>query len=235
MLPFDPVTVGSLMLLAAGGGLQCELPKGTAINVTPKTLDVRYDYSESLSQIQKVKSDTIDPHGFGGISITQGFMRGVIKMVPKIHMSYKSSQAQGIGCVWYDKIDVVIEIDPTIVIANEVYQDRCMHKAVREHELKHVKVDRQIVNKYAKIIGKKLYQELNNRGFISGIIPLSSMHNVKQRMQDTVYQVVKHEYRKMELERIDLQRAVDSKEEYERVSAKCPEFKAKQKAIIKKF
>ena len=42
-----------MVLAAGGGGLKCELPKGTAINVTPKTLDVRYDYSQTLEDIQK--------------------------------------------------------------------------------------------------------------------------------------------------------------------------------------
>lgn len=229
MLGVDPLTIGSLMVLAAGGGgLKCEMPKGTAINVTPKTLDVKYDYSQTLAQLQKHQTDTIDPHGFGGMSVTQGFMRGGIKLAPSVKLSYLTYEREGAACLWYDEINVVLEIDPTIVIAKEVYEDRCMHSAVRYHELKHVKVDRKIVNKYAKIMGQKLYEGLKSRGFKSGLIPVSSTEAVSKRMQETVYQIVEHEYRKMELERIDLQRAVDSKQEYDSVSAKCPDFRKRQ-------
>ncbi|MCB1531714.1 MAG: hypothetical protein KDJ35_02480 [Alphaproteobacteria bacterium] len=228
MAVFDPLTVGSLLVLAAGGGgLACDMPKATAINVTPKTLDIRYDYSQSLNQIQKIKSDTIDPHGFGGVSVTQGFMSGGIKLRPQVKLAYMTYERQGAACVWYDTIDVVLEIDPSIVIAKEVYEDRCMHEAVRRHELKHVKVDREIVNKYARIMGKKLYDELSVRGFKSGIINAAGTQTVMERMQDTVYDIVKHEYKKMELERIDLQRAVDNIKEYESVRDQCPSFQEK--------
>ncbi len=228
MFGFDPLIIGSLAVLA-GGAPSCEMPKGTEINVTPKTLKVKYDYTQSLENIQKVKSDTIDPHGFGGYSITQGYMRGGIKLAPQVKLKYITYERQGLACIWYDSIDVTLEIDPTIVIAREVHQDRCMHGAVLEHEMKHVKVDRKIVNKYASLMGKKLYEGLSERGFKSGLIRASGTQEVMKRMQETVYEIVKHEYRKLELERIDLQRAIDSKGEYDRVSAICPGFKKKQK------
>lgn len=228
MLGIDPLSAGALMILAAGAP-KCEMPAPTQIDVIPKTLDIRYDYSKTMAQIQayQSQSSTIDPHSFGGTSIMQGFMRGGISAAPRVLVKYATYDSYNAACAWYDKIEVVLEIDPTIVIAREVYNDRCMREGVLDHEMKHIKVDRKIVNKYAKQIGQKLYKELQVRGFKSQMVPSSMITSVVQRMQQTVIQLVQHEVKKMELERIDIQRTVDSKEEYERVSNLCPAFKKK--------
>lgn len=219
----DPLTIGSLMVLASGGagGLKCDMPKPTEINVVPKSLDVRYDYSQSLSQIQRQNTDTISPYGFGEFSVGHGYALSGVKVSKKAILGIMKYPTQGAVCAWYDTIDIVLEIDPTIVIAKEVRADSCKYRAVLEHELKHIKVTRLMANKYAKIIGQKLYEELSLRGFKSQIVAAPYLEGLKTRMQETVFQIVDHEVRKMELELIDLQRDVDSREEYERVSAKC--------------
>ena len=230
---FDPLTAASVLVLAAGSSSAarvdmdnlCVMPKAADIRVVPSTRAIRYDYSKSLAQMQGVGIDTIDPHSFGsGISMTQGYMKGAIKLAPQVQIATKTYPALQAGCVWYDKINIKIEIDPTIVIAKEVKADPCMSKAVADHEMKHIMVDRQVVNKYSRIIGEQVRAELKQRGFMAGPIPQNAMQSVANRMQKTVFQVVEHQYKKMELERLELQRAVDSAQEYERVRNLCPDF-----------
>ena len=124
-------------------------------------------------------------------------------------------------CIWYDKIDLKIEISPEIVIAKEVAEDPCRYKVTKEHELKHVMVDRKIVNKYAKTMGQKLFDGLKSRGFMVGPVKAERAQAVAQRMQETVGQLIEWEYKKMEIERAEKQQAVDSLEEYERVGNAC--------------
>jgi uncharacterized protein YutD len=130
----------------------------------------------------------------------------------------------GAHCIWYEDITVHIEIDPTIVIAAEVAADRCMHAAVKTHELKHVNVDRKIVNKYANIIGKEVYDGLKQRGFVAGPIRTEYAEETANRMRNTVNKIISFQFKKMDLERSELQQGVDSLEEYNSVSAKCPDF-----------
>lgn len=224
MIPgFDPLTLGSLLLLA-GAQPSCELPQRTKLSVTPKALEVRFDYSQSLRQMQREKSDTINPHNFGSFSYTQGLMKGDLKMVPRVKLNYKTYSDIGKACVWYDEVSVVLELDPTIVIAREVYEDNCMREAVLEHEMKHVKIDRDLVNKYTKTIGAAIYAALEERGFKSDIIGAQYVNRTVERMQQTVYEAANHEFSKMNLERLERQRALDNKKEYERVNAECPDF-----------
>lgn len=225
MVPgIDPLTIGSLLVLAAGNP-SCELPRRTEINVTPKALDVRYDFSRTLAEMQNMGSDTISPHAFGSYSYTQGLMKGSLTMIPQIYIKHKVYPDLGLACAWFDKIDVVLEIDPTIVIAKEVYEDDCMRRAVKDHELKHVRVDREIINKYAKIVGGKIYSGLKERGFKSEMVNQWALKGTIQRMQQTVYDIANHEYAKMNLERVERQRAIDTKQEYDRVNNKCHGFK----------
>jgi hypothetical protein len=221
----DPLTIGSLLVLASGQGGLCQMPKATQINVKPTTQKILFVTDKSLAEMQTVKTDTINPHSFSGVSITQGYAKGSIQTRAEVKLDYKTYPAQGVACIWYDTVNVYFDIDPHVYIAREVYKDRCMGPAVREHELKHVKVDRMVVNKYAHIIGQKIHQTLKDRGFIAGPVRAEDAKEVAERMQRTVMQVIEVEHKRLELDRMDMQAQVDTAEEYNRVAALCPDFK----------
>lgn len=227
MLGLDPLTAGALLTLAASSSDFCRMPKPTKIDVTPRSQKIEYDYSQTLAQIQSQQTDTINPYDFGGVSHTQGFMKGSIQMVPSVKLASQHHPQQGVTCLWYDSVEIKFDIEPTIVIAKEVAQDRCMRAAVLQHEKKHVLADRRVVNKYAKEMGRKVYKALKQRGFIVGPIPASNAKAVAERMQQTVFQIVEHEYKKLEIDRAEAQQAIDSLGEYNRVNARCPNFNAR--------
>ena len=218
-------------MILAGTSAGCPKQEPTKINIVPRTAKVKYDYSQTLKQIQNYSIDTVDPYGFHGQTITQGFMKGQIELRHKIQFGQVKNPTFGIGCVWYNDITVEIKIDPTIVIAKELYRDACMRKAILGHELKHVRVDREIVNKYAKSMGKKLMKALKSRGFTAGPFELQRMPEVTGKMQTVVKQILELEYKKMGIERQERQRDVDSLEEYNSVDDKCPTFKKKKQKL----
>lgn len=221
---FDPATVMGILTLAAfEPNSVCQIPQPAQINVIPSAAPVEYDLSQSREQLQSQKIDTINPYGFDTQSHTNGFMKGTITMRPHVKLDYKTVFNGRAVCIWYEKIDLKIAIDPAIVIAKEVAEDNCMYAAVKEHELKHVNVDRKIVNKYAKTMGRKIFDGLQSRGFIVGPVSVEQAQDVAQRMQSTVSQLIELEYKKLEIDRAESQQAVDSLEEYTRVSNLCPQ------------
>ena len=234
MFGFDPLTVSSLLVLA-GTKITCPAHPPTKINVLPRTEKVKYDSSQTLQEIQQYSMDTVDPYGFHGTTVTQGFMKGKIQLEHKIKIGESKNKEYGFSCIWYNDITVKIHIDPTIVIASELYKNQCMRKAILGHELKHVRVDREIVNKYAKVIGKKLLKELKSRGFSAGPMNGYEVKAVSNKMQHVVAQILDLEYKKLELERQELQRAVDNREEYERVDDQCPGFEKKKMKLYSKL
>ena len=232
MFGIDPLTLSSLLVLA-GNTVSCPAHDPTKINIIPRTEKVKYDHKQSLKQIQNYGSDTVDPYGFHGQTITQGFMNGSVGLSHKITIGRSVNKSYGYACLWYDEINVEIKIDPTIVIAKEIYKDRCMRKAVLGHELKHVNVDRKIVNKYAKLMGKKLLKGLKSRGFSVDPISIDRIPEVSAKMQRVVGQILELEYRKLGIDREEMQRDVDNLEEYESVDDKCPSFEKKKDKLYK--
>ncbi|GJL84257.1 MAG: hypothetical protein DHS20C02_00320 [Micavibrio sp.] len=201
------------------------MPAPAKINVIPKAEETKYDYSQTMAELQQYSIDTIDPYGFHGVSATQGFMRGGVKMLPQVKLGHKFFPKYGnAACIWYESIDITITLDPTIVLAKEIYKDKCMRKAVGDHEREHVKIDRMMANKYSKIMGRKVYDALAERGFIAGPVSPDQAQGMADRMQKVVQQIVAHEFKKMDLERIEKQRDFDNLGEYESVSAQCPKF-----------
>lgn len=213
--------MGVLTLASADPSSVCKMPEPTRINVVPRTEPVKYDISQTLAQIQSQDIDTINPYGFGSKSSTTGYMKGEVAMLQEVKIKHQTVRGKRYACVWYDTITLKIEIDPTIVIAKEVAEDPCRYKAVKEHELKHVMVDRKIVNKYAKSMGQKVFDGLQSRGFIVGPIKAEDAPIVAKRMQSTVAQLLELETKKMEIERAEGQQAIDSLEEYGRVNDAC--------------
>lgn len=232
MLPFDPLTAGTMMILAAGSAKTCQIPYPTQISIVPKTAELEIDTSQSHEQLQQQNIDTINPYGFSGTTHTNGFMQAELGMKSSVDLDYKQAPQMPAYCIWYKKITIELDINPKIVIAKEVAKDPCMYRAVLTHEMKHVNADRRLANKYAKTVGKKVYEGLKQRGFIAGPIPTENFNEVSARMHKTVSQLVELEYKKMEIERMEFQQGIDSLQEYERVKAQCPNYKPPVAASI---
>jgi len=212
----------------AGGREFCNPDKPTTINVIPSTKDVTYDYSLDLAGLQHIHSDTVNPFGFHQRTQTRGLMRGAIQ-IPGPEISFRIEPVDPRGeyiCVFFDEITIELKIEPEIVIAKEVAADPCMHKVTREHELEHVMIDRRLVNKYARVMGEKVNEALKQRGYGGGPFKHAEKDQVFQSMGDVVFKILNHEQKKMFLERNEQQQALDSLDEYKRISAACPGFQS---------
>lgn len=224
---FDPLILPSLVILASTKKEPCTPAKAPKINVIPKTDGVEYDYRQALSNIQSVQMSTPDPYGVHSASITQGFMQGQITAEQEITFDYHKIRGQD-HCLYYNEINVKIEIDPKIVIAREIKRDRCMFPAVLDHEMKHVNADRAVVNRAARNMGNRIYKTIKDNG-MTRIVQHDNAEKTMQDMANLVLEVIEDEYNAMQLDRHDVQSGIDTREEYDRVAALCPEFnKSKQ-------
>ncbi len=213
---------------------KCEPDEKTKININPRTSDVEYDYTRDLKDIQKTKTDTVDPYGIHSNSITQGFMEGQISMKRAVDLDYKLVNKGKDVCMWYKSIDIDVHIIPKIVIAKEIKRNKCMYKAVLEHEKKHVHVDRMVVNEASKTIGLGLYELLTTKGFAFGPVPREKAQIYANAMVKLIMDTTQKRYEDMTKVRSERQGAVDSLEEYQRVSALCPNFYKHKKLLYKK-
>lgn len=212
---------------------KCALPEKVKINIVPETKEIELDYSRSLANLQKTKTDTVDPYGMHSSSITQGFMEGQISMKREVKLDFKQINRGKEVCLWYKAIDINVHITPKIVIAKEIKRNRCMHKAVLEHEHKHIDVDRDVVNETARRLGKNLYAALAKKGFTVGPVPAKDAQKHADKMVKYVMDITQKDYETLGKHRSERQAAVDTLEEYERVKALCPNFYKHKKLLYK--
>lgn len=227
MPAFDPLTASALLILASAPAQTfCDQPApAVKISVIPKTKPIKYDYSQSLADIQSSPHEhTHDPYGIHGGSITQGFMDSQMKFEHEIGVTYQTFTPENMSCLWYKAINVTIEIDPKIVIAREVKADRCMFKAVLDHEKMHINIDRRIINQAVVDIDMSIHRQLSKMQSPIGPIPSEKVKAASQKMVALMKNIITKEADRILLERQEKQNAFDSREEYDRIAALCPKF-----------
>lgn len=198
----------------------CKPSSSARIQVKTSTDEVVWDYSKSEKELNKFKIDTINPYGKNVITDVGGLMQGGIMIQEQMRFNTLTRSGAGQICYWYDNVTVTLHIQPTIFIAREFPRGSCKHNAIREHELKHVAVDREIVNKYAQLIGDSL-QEIVNRKPIYGPYRVEQSKEVENYLKQQLSVALKRFSSQMDDERKQRQQAVDSLAEYERVNKMC--------------
>ena len=205
---------------AAGKHAWCKPSSYAKIQVKTSTDEILWDYSKSEKDLNKYKIDTVNPYGKNVITDVGGLMQGGIMMQEQMRFSTLTRSSVNQICYWYDDIVVTLHIQPTIFIAREFPRGTCKHNAIREHELKHVQVDREIVNKYAALLGQSV-QEIVNRKTIYGPYHVAQSKEVETYLKDQLNVALKRYSKEMDDERKERQQKIDSLAEYERVNKMC--------------
>ena len=199
-------------------------PRSAArINIVPTTDEIFFDFTKSEEQLNNFKIDTVNPYGKDVIVDVGGLMEGGIELKHSASIGYVSHPTYGLSCLWFDTLNVDIGIKPTIYIAREYNKGTCMHNAIMEHEMKHIQVDIDMVNKYANKIGYEINDKLT-REYVYGPIPTESTADQQARMIEDINQIIRSYVEGLKNERRAEQQKIDSREEYDSVSAKCAQF-----------
>lgn len=201
--------------------VECVAKVAPQINVKPSKSYVRYDFTKTKAQLNAVDIDTVSPYGPNHQTIVSGLMSGSIQVKHQVAFLNETYKELDQGCIYLKSIDVNVHIDPTIYIAREHPKGTCMHNAVLTHELKHVREDQLIVNKYAKRIGQALVKLVDAQGPSFGPYETARVPFVQQNIQNSITRIMKQFNDQMNEERQRRQQAIDSIEEYESIGKKC--------------
>ncbi len=212
----DVLAMTGLLTLAANP-VTCTVPQAPVVNIVPKSEAVIYDTSKSLEELNVFKADTISPYGNHTEQMMFGMHQGILSMQANTGVGGVRYPALGVSCLYYDEITVNLTLSPKIYIINEMKPGSCEYKAVLEHEMKHLKADRRIVNKYARVIGEKVQEAVNAAGAM-GPYKVEEVPERQQRMADHISNAVKSVELLMYEEQDRMQQAVDSLEEYNRIT-----------------
>jgi hypothetical protein len=218
MVGLDTLLVTGLLTLAANP-VQCQVPRAPIIEVVPKAAPTAYDFTRSILDLQKIRSDTISPYGNHKEQLIFGLHRGKMELGYNIKFGGMEYPRLGLTCLYFDKIKITISLNPVIYVVNEFPSGSCEHNTVLEHERKHVATDRRIVNKYAREIGVEVQKAVNRAGAL-GPYRTSEIVSVRKRMSNHIRSAIKSMELNLYEEQTRAQQAVDSREEYDSISNK---------------
>lgn len=221
MIPgLDILAFAGLLTLAADP-VVCQVPRAPTVTVLPTTDALRYDNTVSVKDLSRIRTDTMSPYDKKHAEhLMFGLHHGRIALSAKTSVGWQTYRgpSASVGCMYYDSVEIRINLSPVIYIAKEFPKGSCAYKAVLEHEKKHARVDRFIANKYAQRIGHDVRSAVNEMG-AAGPYPESQMKTLQNKMVGYVRSTVDSLDLLMSEEQARLQQQVDSLQEYQHVSS----------------
>lgn len=243
IMNLDTVSTAMLLTLASAGEPEqmhvCSFvaePPSIEINVT--TDDVDFDNQKDMDKLTELQAqmpssarynhspqdgDSHDTEPNWVHAKVGGMMAASLRMEHKVAFKQRIDRNTGKGCVWIDNVTVELKLDPTIYIANDFRDDACRHKEILEHEMQHLEVDRDITDKYSAQMSDALNLILSGPDdYKTGLIPANDIERNQSVLSDNVEGALDVMFDKMAIERAERQAAIDTPEEYRRISGSCP-------------
>ena len=228
--------IASLLLLLAflptaamaqgGCGSYPQIP----VKVVSVFEEPEYDLTKSISALQDIASKTKDkiPGNHRSLAL------GLTTYTPLINFKAKLVEVpteSGLPCIMVEDVFASLGYqDIKVYIAKEFPQGTCGFDAIVEHEVKHLKVNKEVLEEYVD----KIRAELEYQMPILGVAQQENLAYTEYTLRKEINAIVSRFLNEMAEENARRQMAIDSDEEYERVSNACDgEIQAAMKAHLK--
>ena len=212
-----PFLLGVLITLACtrlAFAQSCQGDERPVITVTPEIEPVKMDYSRSIAQLSSMRVDTKLVHReknprINGLTSSQ--------VGEDIRIGYLEKE----GCLLVEFVELKVILRQTVFIANDYPAGTCEHDAIVKHELKHVRVDETMLNKW--LPRYELAMKRNVIGPLAASPVDSEAASLSRRVeaQNQILEIVRDVSEQMYSQRKRYQNAVDRPSEYRRVQASC--------------
>ncbi len=200
----------------------CPEQKSARVDVRWHSEPIKYDHNQSQDELGGHHIDTKNPYGTHVATDVGGLMTGKITYQSGTEISTIRYPAQKITCLWINRVEVNVVMDPTIQIASEHEKGSCKYIAILEHESKHVAIDRAIIERYLQPVRNAAADAVQKVGMV-GPKPDRTTDEYKEKMSGYIEGEIKKVMDRMYAERVKRQQALDSREEYDRIAAQCPD------------
>lgn len=217
----------SLCLLMAGAPLaqaaDCQPGAEPAILITSSESAPHFEYHLTQAQLENFKGNADIPQEAIYDVTVNAMSTGKMRVTHDVKFVTQTNPDKQV-CLQASQIKVHIHIDPVIYIAKELHSAACEYKEYLLHEMKHVEVDRKLVEDYKAVITRNMaFAFPNVTDYSVGPVPVSLTKDARQVLNDNIAGALQATIDSMMRERGDRQRAIDSTGEYQRLSAACPQ------------
>ncbi len=207
---------------ARAGNFTCPEPAKPEIAVSVDIATPRFDFSLDRAALnQKFAGIPLPSPDIYHLEINS-VMTGPLTANHTARLTQRIHPGSARACVGFDRIAVTLEMRPVIYIASEFRRRECEYKAFLEHELKHVAMDRDILDDYAaRMKDGLMFAFAENRDRMIGPIPASLAAEARKALQDHIQGSIENLLRMTVQGRMDRQREIDTYYEYARLSNAC--------------
>lgn len=222
MLGLEYIAAGYLHLASAN--IQCTMPRAPEITVSASGLQTKIIETKGIQELTMMSNaaGTETPYDKNAVVHTEGLRLGRIGLKGAYEFQTQTYPDLGKACFFVSKVNIKVELDPTIYIAKEFKHGTCHYNAVLEHERKHVALDRKTVNKYLNVMVKAVNNTLKKVGYVHGPYDVAQIPALERQIEGILNSVIEQFYDNMNRENDALQKTtVDTLAEYQRVDALC--------------
>ncbi len=157
----------------------------------------------------------------GSHSIREGWTLGLTTYKPVIEIRLPVALVQtegGLACAVANALDVRLGYkDVVVYVAREIPQHTCGFDEVFRHEMKHVEANRAVLDAYLPLVSERLREHLK----FNGVIRQENPDYAVAVLQDKLREIVERTMQEMDRENAVRQAAIDSRDEYMRISQAC--------------
>ncbi len=207
---------------AAAQNTMCGPQKAaSAMSVDLAAQNVTINHVMSRDKLRHFNVDTKSPYTNERNIHVNGLMRGTIDLKTNIAIAWQRDRDEGFNCLWYQKIDVTMALDPIIYIAREIPQGSCLYAEVLKHEMKHLEADLKVMSDYQIVLQDRIDWFLKHAQ-VEGPHHADVLTKARKNMGAKFDQLIKEVHDQLQADRIQRQSAIDTLGEYERVAKTCP-------------
>jgi len=193
------------------------------IDVRVHADEIQIDNTRSMQSLRKESIDgPIQVHQNRNYQVS-GLTKGNISVERNITFKTSTENQNNTACIWADAIMVDVHLVDTVYIANNYTPGSCEFRETYNHEIKHVNVDRTVLNKYIPYLKSRVTMAANLLG-VRGPMPSHRIETEKSQMSERIRQEIDNVVDQMQQERSTQQNYVDTADEYQRVSRSCRNF-----------
>ena len=188
----------------------------TDIRVYAKIEPPSTSFSKSVPQLQAMRSNT-EIAGDPRFATIAGLTVGGIGVEFEVRIA-DLRLTTGMVCAWPSVVTVTLSSSPTVYVVPD--GGSCRTKVAIDHEMRHVAVYSDMINRYVPIFQRQVTTMVDAIGTI-GPVPEESLSKLRHRIQEKVGAAIDVTSDEMDASRDAAQRAIDSSAEYERLGHAC--------------
>lgn len=198
---------------------RCPTFDRTRITVTPVFEKVKRDFRRSFYDLRDMaEAHAVKGPGGGMTHNPVGLAVGELFVSVGVTKTSRSFSDTGWTCAAASEISVEIGFrNNTVYVADELPRGTCIHQEVLDHELTHVRTDRELLEDNIPQVEAYFRRAVENLGIVQDASPASAFQSIDAYFSDATNDFTAA----MGRERDRRQQGVDTADEYARVNAAC--------------